>query len=77
MKYTRGTLILIAWLSALLCIFVPIMTFFCNIVIIITLSTVMIINIREHYLENRRSDVEAIALEEVEMEVLSENGTKV
>ena len=48
-----------------------------NIVIIITLSTVMIINIRENYLENRRSDVEAIALEEVEMEVLSENGTKV
>lgn len=77
MKYTRGTLILIAWLSALLCIFDPILTFFCNIVIIITLSTVMIINIRENYLENRRSDVESIALEEVEMEVLSKDGTRV
>ena len=73
MKYTRGALIVIAWGSALLSIFIPILTLFCNIAIVITLSTVIMIKIRERYLSNRRSDVEAVALEEVEMEIRSTN----
>jgi pilus assembly protein TadC len=73
MKYTRGTLIVLAWGSALLSFFFPILTLFCNITIVITLSTVIMINIRERYVSNRRSDVEAVALEEVEMEIRSTN----
>ena len=49
LQYTRGTLTLITLISAVVAIFLPIFTFFCNLIVVACSVIVLTMNIREHF----------------------------
>lgn len=49
LQYTRGTLTFITLISALVAIFLPIVTFFSNILVVTCSVIVLTMNIREHF----------------------------